>query len=455
MRRSTFSLRGRLGLKAPQYRAPSVVLACPDARQPAYEAAAGLAEENLLAAFCTAGYYSGGEPWSRLARYWFSRRFSGIERRLLRRQHRDIPAKLVRPDYCVDLSSAIENRVRGLFRRILARRRVERFDRRLARLASLEKPDVLFVFSDVASELTLLACRRVGIASVLSVVHGDIDEEHFLLENESKRAPDFFPIYLSDGCLDRVELDWLHARRRREVRLADIILVPSSRIAAALIGQGVDHHRIQVVPYAADLKRFRPRLEKSQRDECTFLFAGGITQRKGIKYLLEAWSAVRRPGWRLQLLGALPRHVGPLSAYFGDPSIEWLGRVGHAEMPTRLASADVFVFPSLFEGSAVVTYEALACGLPSIVSDAAGSVVREGLDGFIVPAGDSEVLASRMIRLGSDPALRAEMAIAARRRAEQFDWHRYRRSVVQAVSDAALGLRQRRGANKVGFPVDV
>ena len=53
-----------------------------------------------------------------------------------------------------------------------------------------------------------------------------------------------------------------------------------------------------------------------------------------------------------------------------------------------MAAADVFVFPSLFEGSAVVTYEALACGLPSIVTPNAGSVVRDGVDGFHVPAGD-------------------------------------------------------------------
>ena len=51
-----------------------------------------------------------------------------------------------------------------------------------------------------------------------------------------------------------------------------------------------------------------------------------------------------------------------------------------------MAAADVFVFPSLFEGSAVVTYEALACGLPSVVTPSAGSVVRDGAEGFLVPA---------------------------------------------------------------------
>ena len=68
-----------------------------------------------------------------------------------------------------------------------------------------------------------------------------------------------------------------------------------------------------------------------------------------------------------------------------------------------MASADVFVFPSLFEGSAVVTYEALACGLPSIVTPSAGSVVRDGIEGFLVPESNVLALAERMEQLGNAP----------------------------------------------------
>jgi glycosyltransferase involved in cell wall biosynthesis len=116
-------------------------------------------------------------------------------------------------------------------------------------------------------------------------------------------------------------------------------------------------------------------------------------------------------------------------------AVEWLGRVSHAEVPAAMAAADVFVFPSLFEGSAVVTYEALACGLPSVVTPSAGSVVREGRDGYLVPSGTVEPLAARMAQLGSDPDLRAAMAVSARERAEEFDWPRYHRAVVEAMSN--------------------
>jgi glycosyltransferase involved in cell wall biosynthesis len=104
-----------------------------------------------------------------------------------------------------------------------------------------------------------------------------------------------------------------------------------------------------------------------------------------------------------------------------------------------MAAADVFVFPSLFEGSAVVTYEALACGLPSVVTPSAGSVVREGVEGFLVEPGDIEALASRMARLGSDPVLRATLSAAARSRAEAFDWPRYHAAVDEAVREVTAG----------------
>jgi glycosyltransferase involved in cell wall biosynthesis len=101
----------------------------------------------------------------------------------------------------------------------------------------------------------------------------------------------------------------------------------------------------------------------------------------------------------------------------------------------------VFVFPSLFEGSAVVTYEAMACGLPCIVTAEAGSVVRHESDGLIVPARDVEALAGAMERLGTDAAFRAACAGSARAQAEAHDWPRYHNAVLGAVQSATGQLR--------------
>jgi starch synthase len=411
-----------------------VLVACPDGRSPAYQAVVGMARLGRLRRFVTAFYYSGDGPLAGLAKRVAPLRFSRCERLLRRRHEPEIPARRVRQDWGFDLALAAERRLATSHAEVrlrLARWRTRRFDRIVAQTLIRDRPAAALLFSDVASEFALPACRRLGIASVLSMVHGDVREERRVMEIEAETAPDFFPIYLGNGKVDPGEMAWLHERRLRDIELADRILVPSEHIAGELVRHGTPRDRIAVVPYAADTRRFVPDPDKTQGANCTFLFAGGITQRKGIKYLLEAWRLVRRPRWRLQLLGGLPANTGPLRPYLDQ--VEWLGRFPHAEVPARMASADVFVFPSLFEGSAVVTYEAMACGLPCIVTAEAGSVARHGRDGLIVPARDVASLAAAMERLGTDAAFRAACAASARAQAEAHDWDRYHHAVIGAV----------------------
>jgi glycosyltransferase involved in cell wall biosynthesis len=401
----------------------------------------GLAEAGNLDRFVTGFYYGGHGPASELARQLLPCQFARLRRTLRKRHDRRIPADRVRSTWSFDAALAVENRLAARSsqgQHAVARWRTRRFDRFVAREIERKAPSAALIFSDVGSEFALPACRRLGVPSILSMVHGEVREEKAVLESEAERSPDFFPIYLGDGRLDLDALDWLHRRRLRDLELADRILVPSEHIASTLARHGTPRERVSVIPYAADTGRFHPLPGKRHDESCTFLFAGGITQRKGIKYLLEAWRMVRRPGWRLQLLGALPRDPGPLKAYLGE--VEHLGRVAHSEMASRMAAADVFVFPSLFEGSAVVTYEALACGLPCLVTPDAGSVVREGSEGYLVPPADVEALAEAMERLGSDPALRESMAVAARLRAEEFGWDRYQ-AAIQGVLDVTLTRR--------------
>jgi glycosyltransferase involved in cell wall biosynthesis len=99
------------------------------------------------------------------------------------------------------------------------------------------------------------------------------------------------------------------------------------------------------------------------------------------------------------------------------------------EVHALFQDADAFVYPSLHEGSAFVTYEALASGLPVITTPNAGSVVRDGEEGYVVPIRDVDAIVDRVERLQRDPELRAAMSLAARRRALDFTWDAYRTRV--------------------------
>jgi alpha-maltose-1-phosphate synthase len=424
----------------------SVVVACPDARPPAYQAVIGMHRAELLRTFVTSCYYNPEGRLPGLFRRLAPDRFAHLERVLLRRHDPEIPRPRVRAVPSFDMAVGLEVRLaakRPRLKRAMARWRTERFDCLVARTIAQTQPKAVLLFSDVGSDVTLPLCSRLGIPTIVSMVHGDVREEQQVLEAEAAAAPDFLPIYLGDGMLDPIDLAWLHERRLRDLALADCVIVPSDHIASKLVGHGTPRDKLRVIPYAADCRRFHPLARNCHESTCTFLFAGGITQRKGIKYLLEAWSRIRRPGWKLQLLGPLPGQTGPLEPYLG--MVEPLGRVSHGEMPALMAAADVFVFPSLFEGSAVVTYEALACGLPSVVTPNAGSVVRDGIDGFVVGPRDVDALAARMEKLGNDRELRTRMAGAARARALTFDWPRYHAALV-AVAEELTG-RQANGSH--------
>jgi len=215
-------------------------------------------------------------------------------------------------------------------------------------------------------------------------------------------------------------------RCKAEALAADWVLAPSGYVRDSLIEEGVGPSRIVILPYGVDITRFRP---SSRRDDGVFriLFVGGIGQRKGIKYLLEAFTRLRLPNAELVLVGGIVGGGKGLKPYAG--SFRHIANVPHHEVHTWYQNADIFVYPSLHEGSALAIYEALASGLPVITTRNAGSVVRDGDEGFIVPIRDVEILTEKILSLYRDRELRIAMSLKARKRAECFTWKHYRQSL--------------------------
>jgi glycosyltransferase involved in cell wall biosynthesis len=105
------------------------------------------------------------------------------------------------------------------------------------------------------------------------------------------------------------------------------------------------------------------------------------------------------------------------------------------------AWADVLLLPSICEGSATVTYEALATGLPVICTHNTGSIVRDGIDGFIIPIRDPDAIVERLQRLLGDPKLREELAANAHRRSLDYDVAAYGQRLLETIHLAELSRR--------------
>ena len=170
------------------------------------------------------------------------------------------------------------------------------------------------------------------------------------------------------------------------------------------------------------------------------LFIGQAVARKGLPVLLSAFEALREhvPA-TLTLVGALPEEVAPL--LLDDRGVRALGRVSQERKAAELAGADVLCAPSLGgESFGMVLTEAFAAGTPVVASDIAGyrDVVRDGVDGLLTPRGDARALAEALRLLAFDRARRAEMAAAARERAERFAWPRVAAEVADVYEQAAV-----------------
>jgi glycosyltransferase involved in cell wall biosynthesis len=222
--------------------------------------------------------------------------------------------------------------------------------------------------------------------------------------------------------------DWPHGHEERldaEIASAHSILVGSEYVADTFAQQGVERERIAVVPYGVDLGVFTPAAGPRARDgRFRIIYSGQLTQRKGLSYLLRGYARFRRPDSDLTLVGMPVGDPGALVPY-GD-LFEHVPHQPRSALAQRYRDSDVFVLPTLIEGMPLVVVEAMACGLPVIVTaNGPAGIVRDGIDGFIVPERDEEAVADRLERLHRDPELRQAMGASAAARAREFSWQAY------------------------------
>jgi glycosyltransferase involved in cell wall biosynthesis len=214
------------------------------------------------------------------------------------------------------------------------------------------------------------------------------------------------------------------AVEREEHALADVIVVPSDFVKQTLVEEGVDESKIRIIPFGTDLALFNPP-EKRDGKPVVFLFVGGLTARKGVPVLLAAWRQLALPDAELWLAG--PGSIPTSETATMPPTVKVLGPKNRQEVASLMRQADVFVFPSFFEGLAQVQIEALATGLPLIATHEAGAadLIQEGSTGFLIQAGDIDALAGRIQKLAQDASLRQQMQQAVLAVRERLSWQIY------------------------------
>jgi glycosyltransferase involved in cell wall biosynthesis len=201
----------------------------------------------------------------------------------------------------------------------------------------------------------------------------------------------------------------------------DFVVTMGERGRRALIEHGLPPERAVAIPPSFDVERFRPSDGRRTYDLVT---VGALIPRKRTADFLEAVARLRaeRPALRASVVGSGPldEELRALAASLGiADAVDFLG--ARPDVDRIYASSGVFVLPSRYEGLSVAQIEAMASGLPAVVSDVgeARDLLQDGHNGFLFPAGDVDALVERLAALLDDPELRERMGAAAARDARR------------------------------------
>lgn len=229
-------------------------------------------------------------------------------------------------------------------------------------------------------------------------------------------------------------------REKAEWNQADLIVCPSQFVRDGIAQIGGPAVRCAVVPYGVDASfRLPDRDHADASRPLRVVTVGAAGLRKGTPDILQAaWRMRGRAEFRL---------VGPVAHLPEERRRELgqiltlTGQVPRSEILSHYRWADVFLLPSICEGSATVVYEALAAGLPVITTANAGSVVRDGVEGFICPVGDVDAICAAVDQLAGDRDRLRWLAGNARERAADYDLKSYGRRLLAALAPLRADAR--------------
>lgn len=409
---------------------PSVLLSHPTGNQNVRNELRGLAENGMLAEFWTTIAWDANGRWNRVLP-------RGLRAQLSRRSFPEASKEKVKS---VPWREMVRLGARPmLLKRVLSSRErpfsiigmYRHFDGKVASRLRAARPDAVYAHEGGALQ-TFQAAKQLGIRTLHEQPSSYWYWVRNLLTEEAECNPEFAGLLpnLRDS---RGHLEW----KDEELRLADFVFAPSEHVRRTLSG-AVPDEKIRVINYGAPAVRSRKPFGRRQDAPLKVLFVGALAQHKGISYLLDA---IDQLGSQVKLTLVGRRYRPNVRVDEACKRWRWFESLPHSEVLGLMQESDVLVLPSLTEGCALVVLEALACGLPVIVTPNTGSLefVRDGCEGYVVPIRRADKIAERLERLSDDRELLAEMSSHAYAAAAEHSWESYRCKWVDAVRTAICG----------------
>jgi glycosyltransferase involved in cell wall biosynthesis len=253
-----------------------------------------------------------------------------------------------------------------------------------------------------------------------------------LLQEEQQRWPEWEPTLV--GTRDSIaKLE----RKTEELALADVVICPSLFVLASLPEAVRREKHCVVAEFGSPTGSVDPESGvRSKSEKLRVLFAGSMTQRKGLADVFAAMKLVKRHDVELIVMGS---PIAPMDFYRSQyPDFTYMTTRPHREVLELMRSCDVLVLPSIAEGRALVQQEAMANGLPLIITKNTGGedLIIPGQTGFLVPIRDPEKIAEHISWMADHRDALPDMRAAAIEKAKEYPWQRYTNRILSALNDS-------------------
>ncbi len=200
----------------------------------------------------------------------------------------------------------------------------------------------------------------------------------------------------------------------------DYFIMPSEITKTSLINEGISEKKIFLIPYGADINKFRPLKNKDYNGRFKVAFAGNVNNRKGIVYLISAWKELNLENAELNLYGKIYPEVRDFLKKKINIKLH-----GFVKLDEILSENHILVHPSLLETTPKVINEAMAAGLPVITTFNSGPNFEDGKEGFIVPIQDKEAIKDKIMFFYKNRNEIKNFGDRARKLVEKFTWQDY------------------------------
>lgn len=230
------------------------------------------------------------------------------------------------------------------------------------------------------------------------------------------------------------QLKSLIKRENESIRSACKIICPSDFIKKYLVSKlNIDDSFVSICPFGVDLEFFAPLRDKKINSTVNFGFLGQISERKGLKYLLQAFQDNKFKDCNLYIGGEIQKtNIDFAIDDYNQSNIKFLGKIKQLDFFEKI---DILVHPSLIEGSAKVIYEAMAAGVVPIATKNSGSIIDNNIDGLIIKTCSSDDVKEKMSYV-KENFPNNEMKENIQKKISKFSWEDYAKRYYEILQTA-------------------